>query len=73
VRYPRVTFDEVRARDPELVILPDEPHAFSAADEAAIAAALPGARIVRVSGKDLFWYGAWTIDALDRLAGQLAA
>jgi hypothetical protein len=27
---------------------------------------------VRVSGKDLFWYGAWTIDALDRLAGQLA-
>jgi ABC-type Fe3+-hydroxamate transport system substrate-binding protein len=73
VRYPRVSFDEVRARDPALVILPDEPHAFSAADEAAIAAALPGARIVRVSGKDLFWYGAWTIDALERLAGQLAA
>jgi ABC-type Fe3+-hydroxamate transport system substrate-binding protein len=73
VRYPRVTLDEVRARNPALVILPDEPHAFSAADEAVIAAALPGARIVRVSGKDLFWYGAWTIDALERLAGQLAA
>jgi len=73
VRYPRVTFDEVRARDPALVILPDEPHAFSAADEAVIAGALPGARIVRVSGKDLFWYGAWTIDAVERLATQLAA
>jgi len=73
VRYPRVTFDEVRARKPELVILPDEPHAFSAADEAMIGGALPGARVIRVSGKDLFWYGAWTIDAIDRLAAQLAA
>lgn len=73
VRYPRVTLAEVAARRPELVVLPDEPHAFTAADEAALAGALPGVRIVRVSGKDLFWYGAWTIDALDRLAGQLAA
>jgi ABC-type Fe3+-hydroxamate transport system substrate-binding protein len=73
VRYPRVTFDEVRARKPELVILPDEPHAFSAADEAVIGDALPGTRIVRVSGKDVFWYGAWTIDAIDRLAAQLGA
>jgi len=72
VRYPRVTLDEVRARKPELVILPDEPHAFSAADEAVFADALPGVRIVRVVGKDLFWYGAWTIDALERLAAQLA-
>ncbi len=73
VRYPRITLDEVRARKPELVILPDEPHAFSAEDEAVFRHALPAAQIVRVSGKDLFWYGAWTIDALDRLASQLAA
>jgi len=73
VRYPRVTFAEVSARKPQLVILPDEPHAFSAADEAEIGAALPGVRIVRVSGKDVFWYGAWTIDAIDRLAAQLGA
>jgi ABC-type Fe3+-hydroxamate transport system substrate-binding protein len=73
VRYPRVTFDEVRAREPQLVILPDEPHAFSAADEARIRGELPGVRIVRVVGKDLFWYGAWTIDAIDRLTAQLAA
>jgi ABC-type Fe3+-hydroxamate transport system substrate-binding protein len=73
VRYPRVTLDEVRARNPELVVLPDEPHAFSAADEAVIRDALPGVRVVRVNGKDLFWYGAWTIDAIERLAAQLAA
>jgi len=73
VRYPRITLLEVKARDPKLVILPDEPHAFTAEDEAAFREALPNARIVRVSGKDLFWYGAWTIDALDRLAKELSA
>ena len=73
VRYPRVTLDEVRARQPGLVILPDEPHAFSADDEAALRDAIPGVPIVRVNGKDLFWYGAWTIDALERLAAQLTA
>ena len=70
-RYPRITLDEVVARDPEMVILPDEPHAFSADDEAAFRRALPNVPITRVSGKDLFWYGAWTITALDRLATQL--
>jgi ABC-type Fe3+-hydroxamate transport system substrate-binding protein len=73
VRYPRITLDEVRARAPEIVLLPDEPYAFSADDEAALRTALPGVPFVRVSGKDLFWYGAWTIDAIDRLARQLAA
>ena len=72
VRYPRVTLAEVTARGAELIVLPDEPHAFSADDEALLHGALPAARVVRVRGKDLFWYGAWTIDALDRLAGQLA-
>ena len=72
VRYPRVGWPEVAARAPELVVLPDEPHAFSAADADAIGAALPGVPILRVSGKDLFWYGAWTIDAIARLAGALA-
>jgi ABC-type Fe3+-hydroxamate transport system substrate-binding protein len=71
VRYPRLTLEELAKRDPDLVVLPDEPHAFSAEDEAVLRAAVPRARVVRVVGKDLFWYGAWTIDALDRLADQL--
>lgn len=72
VRYPRITLDEVVARAPALVLLPDEPHAFTSADAAVFQAALPAARILHVSGKDLFWYGAWTLDALDRLRGALA-
>jgi ABC-type Fe3+-hydroxamate transport system substrate-binding protein len=72
VRYPRITLDEIKLRMPELVLLPDEPHAFSAADEAVLREALPAARVVRVSGKDLFWYGAWAIDAVPRLGAQLS-
>ena len=71
-RYPRITLDEVTRRGADLIILPDEPHAFSADDEATLRRALPHAHVLRVSGKDLFWYGAWTIEALDRLAAQLA-
>lgn len=77
VRYPRVSPEELAARAPDVMLLPDEPHAFSPADRAALAAIdTPASRhgaIIEVSGKDLFWYGAWTIDALPRLRAQLAA
>lgn len=71
VRYPRVTMAEVVERRPELVLLPDEPHPFSEEDAAEfrgldIPAAKTGA-VVRTGGKDLCWYGAWTVDALPRL------
>lgn len=72
VRYPRITIEELKARGADLIILPDEPYVFTADDERVFRDALPTARVVRVSGKDLFWYGAWTIDALPRLAAQLA-
>jgi len=71
VRYPRLSLAELTQRDPDVLVLPDEPHAFTADDEAVLHAAVPRARVIRVVGKDLFWYGAWTIDALDRLAAQL--
>lgn len=73
VRYPRITFEEVRRRAPTLVLLPDEPCAFTEDDVAAFARELPGARLLRVSGRDLFWYGAWSIEALARLRGELAS
>jgi ABC-type Fe3+-hydroxamate transport system substrate-binding protein len=74
VRYPRVTFDEVVARAPEIVLLPDEPHPFSEEDARVFAAlAIPAARhesaIVRMSGKDLCWYGARSVEGIDRVRG----
>jgi ABC-type Fe3+-hydroxamate transport system substrate-binding protein len=72
-RYPRVSWDEVRMRAPELVLLPDEPYAFGEADEARFRAELPAARrVVRMRGKDVTWYGAWSVDALPRLRALVA-
>ncbi len=74
-RYPRVTVEEIVARAPDLYVLPDEPWAFTADDRARLLALdTPAARTGRaidVSGKDLFWYGAWTIDAIPRLRAQI--
>lgn len=70
-RYPRVTLEEVIARAPELVLLPDEPHPFSEEDaEVFRRLDIPAARrkaVVRTGGKDLCWYGAQTVDALPRV------
>ena len=75
-RYPRVSREEVIARAPDLVLLPDEPYAFGPADADEIAALdIPAARrgaIRLASGKDLFWYGAWAAEALPRLRALVA-
>ncbi|MBX3224991.1 MAG: ABC transporter substrate-binding protein [Labilithrix sp.] len=67
-RYPRVTLEEVVLRQPELVLLPDEPHPFSEEDaEVFRALDIPAARrgaVVRTGGKDLCWYGARTVTGL---------
>jgi ABC-type Fe3+-hydroxamate transport system substrate-binding protein len=76
VRYPRVTLDEVVARAPELVLLPDEPHPFTEVDAAvfrslAIPAAARGA-VVTLSGKDLCWYGARSVEGIARVRSLVA-
>lgn len=70
-RYPRVPMEEVVARAPEIVLLPDEPHPFSEADadvfrKLPIPAAARGA-VVRTSGKDLCWYGAQSVEGIGRV------
>ncbi len=70
-RYPRVTLEEVNARAPRLVLLPDEPHPFTDADADVFRAqptpAAERGAVVKVSGKDLCWYGARSVEALPRL------
>jgi ABC-type Fe3+-hydroxamate transport system substrate-binding protein len=77
VRYPRVTIEEVVARAPELVLLPDEPHPFSDEDAAVFRALdIPAARrgaVVRTSGKDLCWYGARSVEGIGRVREQVEA
>ena len=66
-RYPKVRLDELPPHD--LVVLPDEPYAFTADDGPE---AFPGVPAALVSGRHLTWYGPSLVEAPDLLLEQLA-
>jgi ABC-type Fe3+-hydroxamate transport system substrate-binding protein len=76
--YPRIDLAEVARRDPEIVLLPDEPYRFTADDARELASgALSGTRAARADrivvfdGTLAFWHGpriAAAVDALLALA-----
>ena len=70
--YPEVSLGEVVAAAPEVVVLPSEPYRFGVRHAKAVGAAIPGAQVVLVDGRDLFWWGIRTPPALDRLRCALA-
>ena len=70
-RYPTVTLTEVAA--PDLVLVPSEPYAFRDEHVAELAAAFAAARVARVDGQDLFWWGIRTPAALTRLRTSLTS
>jgi len=76
-RYPRVSEEEIVRRAPEVVLLPDEPYAFGAADELAVLTmdvpAARNGRVHRVDGKDLCWYSPRMIGAIERLRAVIHA
>jgi len=53
-RYPHVAVGQIRAADPDLVLLPDEPYPFTAGDKPE---ALTGLPVAFVEGRLLTWYG----------------
>ncbi len=68
-RYPRGSFAELRALQPDVVLLPDEPYAFGPTDaEELDEAGLPA---VLVDGMDLWWWGPRTPGAITRLGRLL--
>ena len=76
-RYPRVTTADIVAARPELVLLPDEPYAFTAADsqelrELPIPAAETG-RIHTIDGTLVAWYGPRIARAIDTLRSLIVA
>jgi len=56
-RYPKVTLEAVARQRPRLILLPDEPYAFSEQDAEQVRGAIPGATVVRCPGRPLFWHG----------------
>ena len=69
--YPTVELEEIAALRPDLVLVPSEPYVFTAEHLDELAAAIPGATIVRIDGQDLFWWGARTAGAIERLAAAI--
>jgi ABC-type Fe3+-hydroxamate transport system substrate-binding protein len=68
-RYPHVSLEGLAARGPELIVLPDEPYAFSPADGPEM---FPGRRVSLVEGRSLTWYGPSLVTARAVLLEQLA-
>jgi ABC-type hemin transport system substrate-binding protein len=72
VNYPTVELDDMVAARPDLVLLPTEPYPFGDRHLAELAAAFPQAKVALIDGQDLFWWGARTPAAVERLAQSLA-
>lgn len=76
-RYPIVTLDEVVARQPEVVVLPDEPYAFGPRDVAELmrlpVPAARAGRITVIDGTQTSWYGPRIRAAIETLRGLLGA
>ena len=68
-RYPTLPLDEVAARCPDVVLAPSEPYPFKARHIAELSTVAP---VRLVDGQDLFWWGARTESARDRLDRMLA-
>lgn len=67
-RYPTIGIEQLRQAAPHLVVLPDEPYAFTADDGPE---EFPGQRCTLVSGRHLTWYGPSLVQAPELLLRQL--
>jgi ABC-type Fe3+-hydroxamate transport system substrate-binding protein len=66
--YPTVDLDEVRRRNPDVVLAPSEPYPFTTRQLPELSSVAP---TTFVDGRDLFWWGDRTPNALDRLAASI--
>ena len=66
-RYPTVDDAEIVAANPSRVLAPSEPYPFTMRQHDELAAFAP---VTFVDGKDLFWWGARTPAALERLRAR---
>jgi len=67
-RYPELTLDELKAYDPELVLLSSEPYPFKEKHVQEIKAVLPNADVRLVDGEMFSWYGSRMMKAIPYLS-----
>jgi ABC-type Fe3+-hydroxamate transport system substrate-binding protein len=75
-RYPRITLDEVESAQPEVILLPDEPFAFSEKHVSIFSSldipAAKNSRIFLVNGSLLTWHGTRIAHAFNELPNLLS-
>ena len=67
-RYPEISLEDAAAERPDVVLAPSEPYPFAERHVAQLSAVAP---VVLVDGQDLFWWGARTAAAAERLSAAL--
>jgi ABC-type Fe3+-hydroxamate transport system substrate-binding protein len=68
--YPEIDLQDVIGRHPDVVLAPSEPYPFTARQLPELERVAP---TLFIDGKDLFWWGSRTADALARLGAVLSA
>jgi ABC-type hemin transport system substrate-binding protein len=68
--YPEVTLEDASAARPDIVLVPSEPYPFAERHRAELEQVAP---VVFVDGKDLFWWGVRTREAIARLDAAIGA
>jgi ABC-type Fe3+-hydroxamate transport system substrate-binding protein len=73
-RYPEISIEELRAANPQLVLLSSEPYPFTEKHITELRSILPHAHILLVDGESFSWYGSRLLQAthyLHRFQQQL--
>jgi ABC-type Fe3+-hydroxamate transport system substrate-binding protein len=68
-RYPEVTAEELKAANPQLILLSSEPYPFKDVHIAELQALCPKAQILLVDGEMFSWYGNRMLEAAGYLEG----
>lgn len=62
-RYPEITIKDIKAKNPEVILLPSEPFPFSNKHAEELKTHFPGTAIILVDGELFSWYGSRMLHA----------
>lgn len=68
-RYPKITLKELKAHNPDLILLSSEPYPFKEKHMEQVQQACPATRVLLVEGEWFSWYGSHMERAFGRLNG----
>lgn len=70
-RYPEITLEELKAYNPELVLLSSEPFPFKELHIEEVKQVLPNTEVMLVDGEMFSWYGSRMVHAVNYLDGLI--